>query len=803
MTLPDASTAASSDDEAAREVLLERGGLLDPGPDAELEHWTSVLRRATGAAVVAVSVQGQAGTRVKGLWALDAAEARTTELAAGETVESFLTAKVPAPADHPRSYLERPVIVDGRVLCKIGLADAAPREWTERDLQTLENATAAVAVQIRLRLANHDAARFHELVASHNRVHELIAVGAPLREVLVELAEGIERHDPSVIPCVVLLDREAGALRPGAAPSLPPHYFAAIDGVVIGPNVGTCGSAAWSGQLTITEDIAEDPKWAPIREFAVGAGLRHCWSMPIKSTTGEVLGTLALYGPRPRRPLAEHLTLIEDGARLAGIAIERHRALERLIHDARHDGLSGLPNRTAIFESLDQAIVRIEPGSSVAVLFVDLDGLKTLNDTLGHDRADEMIREVGSRLSNAVRSTDFVGRFGGDEFIVVAEEIATEDEASKLGFRLLDAISEPLPGVEKTVVTASIGIAIMGGGGADAREAIRRADSAMYEAKRAGGDRMAFFSGSRRTHEGRRLPVARELRDAETRGELGIVFQPVFELATNEIAGVEALLRWDSPTLGSVPPAEFIPVAEDTGSIVPIGGWVLRESCETVRRIAEQAGRPVELSVNVSARQLAHPGFARSVGLILSHAEFPAAQLTLELSEAALVRADAVTARTLHELESDGIRIVLDDFGAGVSSLSWLKDHPVSAIKIDPSFVGGLADDFRDQAIVSSLVAMSKALGCTVTAEGVETVQQLAALRALDCERVQGFLLARPMPAAQLEALLAGDNVVAIQPPAATSGPADPHQTARTQHHREPAPGQFHRPTVLRLPASR
>jgi len=213
----------------------------------------------------------------------------------------------------------------------------------------------------------------------------------------------------------------------------------------------------------------------------------------------------------------------------------------------------------------------------------------------------------------------------------------------------------------------------------------------------------------KRAHEGRRFALARALRDAETRGELGIVFQPVFELATNEIAAVEALLRWDSPTLGMVPPAEFIPVAEDAGSIVPIGAWVLRESCETIRRIAEQAGRPLELSVNVSARQLAHPGFARSVRLILSHAEFSANQLTLELAEAALIRADAVTARTLHELESHRIRIVLDDFGTGVSSLSWLKEHPVSAIKIDRSFIGGLAQDTRDQAIVSSLVAMSRA----------------------------------------------------------------------------------------------
>ncbi len=797
---------AAGTGEETHAVLLARSGLLDPAPDPELDHWTSVLRRATGASVVAVCIETPERTLVKGLWAGAAATPQTAEIPAGESVEQFLTARIPhaGKARQPApTYLEGTVTVDGHVLCKIGLADTAPREWTERDLQTLDNAASAVAVQIRLRLANHDALRFHDLVASHNRVHELIARGAPLREVLVELVEGIERHDPSVIACVVLLDHEAGALRPGAAPSLPPHYFAAIDGVVIGPNVGACGSAAWSGQLTISDDIAEDPKWAPIRDFAVGAGLRHCWSMPIKSTTGEVLGTLALYGSRPRRPLPEHLTLMADGARLAGIAIERHRALEQLIHDARHDGLSGLPNRTAIFESLDEAIVRIDPDASVAVLFVDLDGLKTLNDTLGHDRADEMIREVGQRLSNAVRSTDFVGRFGGDEFIVVAEEIGNQEEASKLGFRLLEAISQPLPGIDSTVVTASIGIALIAGAGADAdaREAIRQADSAMYEAKRAGGDRIVFFRGSRRAHEGRRLALGRELRGAETRGELAIAFQPVFELETGEITAVEALLRWNNPTLGPVSPAEFVPVAEDTGSIVPIGAWVLRESCETIRRVSEAAGRPIELAVNVSGRQIAHPGFAQTVQKTLSHAQFPAAQLTLEITETALIRADAVIARTLRELEAHGVRIVLDDFGTGFSSLSWLKEHPLNAIKIDRGFVSGLAEDFRDQAIVSSLVGMSRALGCTVTAEGVETEEQLEALRALDCERVQGFLLARPMPASELEALLSSPNVVPIQQTAATTGPVDPRRTARTRHHHERVPGPSHRPAALRLPA--
>jgi EAL domain-containing protein (putative c-di-GMP-specific phosphodiesterase class I) len=233
-----------------------------------------------------------------------------------------------------------------------------------------------------------------------------------------------------------------------------------------------------------------------------------------------------------------------------------------------------------------------------------------------------------------------------------------------------------------------------------------------------------------------------------------LVFQPVFELARTDVVAVEALLRWSSPTLGEVSPAEFIPIAEETGAIVPLGAWVLRESCEILARIVEQVGHPLELAVNVSARQVALPGFAQSVHQTLRHAQFPANRLTLEITETALLRPDVITVRTLADLESIGVRTVLDDFGTGYSSLAWLKQHPLDGIKIDRRFVSGLPGDVGDEAIVAAVIGIATALGCTVTAEGVETEEQLEALRALGCERVQGFLLARPMDADQLVALL-------------------------------------------------
>jgi diguanylate cyclase (GGDEF)-like protein len=742
--------------EAERLVVLQRTGLLDSSPEFEFDRWTATLREDTGAAVVAFLLNDATRVFFKSVATVSGAAPEGAEIPLLTPFADYLIGR----ADLPRSagglpvHAQAPVSAEGQILGWLTIVDHAPRKWGQAQLRALENAAAAVSTQVRLRLADREAARVHHLVASHNRVHEMIAKGAPLEAVLAELAQGIERYDASVMACVVLLNRETSTLHPGAGPSLPPEWLAAIDGVVIGPNIGTCGAAAWSGNLTITEDMGKDPKWAPVRDFAASVDLHHCWSMPIKTSDDEVLGTLALYGRRPRRPLAEHITLMEDGARLAGIAIERHRTMERLVHEARHDGLTGLANRTAIFEHLDDAIVRTPPATEVAVLFVDLDGLKRLNDTLGHERADEMIREVGERLSGAVHDEDFVGRFGGDEFVVIAEGVTDHEQAAELGFRLLDAIAQPLPGIESIVVTASIGIALTSGTAADAREAIREADSAMYTAKRSGRDRCSFYEGRERLRTGRRLSIARALRDAEMRGEMRLVFQPVFELERTALVAVEALLRWDSPTLGEVSPVEFIPIAEDSGVIVPLGAWVLRESCEILERIVARVGRPLELSVNVSAHQLAQPGFAQTVRQTLHHARFAATSLTLELTETALLRPDAVTLRTLAELKSLGVGIALDDFGAGYSSLAWLREHPLDAIKIDRSFVSGLPGGVADQAMIGAMVGVASAIGCVVTAEGVETAKQLQAVKKIGCVRAQGFLLARPMRAHELAALL-------------------------------------------------
>jgi diguanylate cyclase (GGDEF)-like protein len=737
-----ADAFASTQDDRERVVLLRDDPAFSAVPDPELERWISAVQRQTNVACAALSLVDGGRQVIRVVGAAAGSPRPVSELTSSVSLADYLLG--PSPAADPReAFAEVPVVLAGKVIGHLAIADPQRAIWSVEDLSGLSDAATGVATELERRLARAEVGRVQELVTSHNRVHDMIGNGAPLRDVLVEVCRIIERYDPSFIPSVLLRDSISNTLHSGIGPSLPKEYLASVDGAPIGPNIGTCGPAAWFGELAVSADLSKDPKWAPIRAMAEMAGVAHCWSMPIKDPAGEVLGTLALYGRRPRLPQPEHVALLRDWARVASTALERTRSIARLKHDARHDSLTGLPNRAAIFEKLDSAIEQVRAGTPLAVYFVDLDGLKALNDTLGHDVADEMIREVAQRLHGTVRDGDFVGRFGGDEFIVVAETIGDPNEAGLLGERLLGAIAQPLPGLGARVITASIGIALIRTSGIEAREAIRRSDAAMYEAKRTGRDRCVFAEVGETARAGRRLELARALHGAEARGEMHLVYQPVIALPSRQIIGVEALLRWNNPTLGEVLPSEFIPIAEDTGSILQIGAWVLWESCNDLAGLT-QAGYRLELGVNVSARQLSQPDFPLWVRQTLAHAQFSPAMLSLELTETSLLRPDSVSVGNVRTLEKMAVRVALDDFGTGYSSLTWLRDHPFGSIKIDRSFVAGISDQDSNRAIVAAIIRMAKDVGCTVTAEGVETEEQLRILESLGCDHAQGFLIARP-----------------------------------------------------------
>jgi diguanylate cyclase (GGDEF)-like protein len=745
---------AHDTDDAPRAAQLRACGLLEPGRDSDLDRWVVAAGRNARAAAAALCLFDGPGQVVTSVWAAAGSAARSGRLGAGESLGSRLRGLVGGPAEGCL-VAERPVVVGGQTVGRLGIAGTGRTEWSVDELAAVADAAAAVSGKIEVRLATAEVARVQRLVASHNRVHEMIARREPLPAVLAAACDAIQDYDPSLLPSVLLRDPESNTLHSGVGPAFPREYLDSIDGAPIGPSIGTCGPAAWFGRLTISENLDEDPNWGPIRSMARLAGVAHCWSMPIKDSDDVVLGTLALYGRAPRRPQPEHVALLQDWARIAGAAIERAHSLDQLTHDARHDGLTGLPNRVAILERLDHAITRIRPDAAVAVLFIDLDGLKAMNDTLGHDVADQMLRTVGRRLSAGVRARDFVGRLGGDEFVVIAEGITETDEAGLLGARLLETVAQRLTGLTSMLVTASIGIALVRSSDIDAHAALRKADEAMYEAKRAGKDRCVFAEIGETVQAGRRLRLARELPGAEARGELQLAYQPIIALADRRTTGVEALLRWKNPTLGDIEPDEFIPIAEDTGSMIPIGAWVLRESCETLARRTgpgEGTGRRLDLSVNISHRQLSNPDFPTWVRQTLAHAELPADRLIIDITEGCLVQRDDVTLQNLRDVHALGVRVALDDFGTGDTALSWLRDDLIHIIKIDHSVVARLHHR-RDRAVTTALVDMAHALGCTVTAEGVETEAQLHAVTALSCDHAQGSHLAPPVPAERLDTL--------------------------------------------------
>ncbi|GAC1441013.1 MAG: hypothetical protein NVSMB55_07720 [Mycobacteriales bacterium] len=431
---------------------------------------------------------------------------------------------------------------------------------------------------------------------------------------------------------------------------------------------------------------------------------------------------------------------------------DRKESDARLSHLATHDGLTGLPNRALLRSRLDAAIDR---GDRVGVLFLDLDRFKVVNDGLGHAAGDALLVEVAGRLSQVVRPGDFVARIGGDEFVMLCHDTGTEDGLSRIGMRVLAAV-RPAVRLEQgsdVVVGASIGAAIARPGDT-ADTLLRDADTAMYAAKGSGGNRVQMFTPSLhgaavRTHE-----LETDLRRAVRENRLRLVYQPVVDLSTGRVSGLEALVRWYHPGRGSVRPSEFIPVAEQSDLIVELGTWVLRRAMLDAASWPRASGADTTVAVNVSPRQLTMPGFPDQVQALLTETGLPASRLCLELTETALVGDVVPVVTALRALRDLDVRLAIDDFGTGHASLSYLTQFPVDTVKVDQSFVAGVATDAGSAAIVGGVVAMAHAFGLRVVAEGAETSEQLAQLRRLGCEAAQGYVLASPMASDAAAAVL-------------------------------------------------
>ncbi len=500
----------------------------------------------------------------------------------------------------------------------------------------------------------------------------------------------------------------------------------------------------------------QSPAWRAL-------GIRSGATVLIEGSRGA-FGLLGVHSTRAREYDAGDIDFLQSLANVLADAMERQAIEDDIRHRALHDQLTGLPNRTLFLDRLEHTLAALRRrGGLAAILFLDLDHFKLVNDSLGHHVGDELLTAAAPRLKQAVRASDTVARFGGDEFGILLEAIPDERDAVLMAERVASAFSRPfvLAGSEH-FVSASIGIAVARGGELP-EELIRDADAAMYRAKERGRARYELFDEVMRSRAIARLRIENDLRRALERDELRLEYQPMVALIDASIRSVEALVRWEHPQHGRVMPAEFLPIAEGNGLIEPIGRWVLEQACRQAGGwyAARPDEAPVGISVNLSALQIARPELPELVVSSLRASGLDAGCLSLEIKESAMLGDFAALHDALESLKAIGVRLVLDDFGMGYSSLTYLTRLPLDALKVDRSFIDGLGTDGRDTAITDAIIAMSRALSLEVIAEGVETQAQAEALLELGCRVAQGYYFSRPVPPARIAEMLQGGSRLA------------------------------------------
>ncbi len=745
--------------------------------------------------------------------------------------------------------------------------------------------------------------RIDTLLREENEVLGLIAARVPLEDILNEIARTVDALSDGASSTIILVDRENGQLHCAAAPNLPAAFVKAIANLPLAATSGSGGAAIHRNERVIS-DIASDPNWEALREKAISAGLRACWSAPIMSSRNQALGALDVYFHQPRTLRPDDIQLVSRAVHLARIAIEREqddqmlkhsenrfrqmiengsdvitvldqtgivkyvspsaekvlgyrpdtqvgidgfsmvhpddlprvqaafvealsnpgeavtleyrvkhadgswrnveasgknlldtpairgivvnsrdvterrKAEEQLDYLAYHDVLTDLPNRLLFNNHLYRAVERARrEAKMVGVLFLDLDRFKVINDTLGHALGDLLLRSVAQRLLRVVRASDTVARWGGDEFTIILPDLGRTMEAIRAADKIINALSEPfvVQGHE-LYITATVGISLFPDAGEDVVTLVRNADVAMYRAKEQGTNYYQVYTPLMTEGATERLAIENELRKALDRNEFMLQYQPQVEVATGKIVGVEALLRWKHPDRGLVSPGDFIPLAEETGQIVPIGEWVLQTACEQTVLWRDAGIGPLRVSVNLSARQLRHRGLIASVRRILAETGLDPTSLEIELTESVLIDGKKQSMKALNELKAMGVHLAIDDFGTGYSSFMYLKSYPVDTLKIDQSFVRNLGAENSDTAISQSIISMARSLKLTTIAEGVETAEQFDILRQQGCDIMQGYFFSAPLnPTAVTRALEKSAKRIDLRAPrkkslAATAG---------------------------------
>lgn len=720
-------------------------------------------------------------------------------------------------------------------------------------------------------------------IGRYNLFLEKLLSGRPLEKLLEELVYLIQERQPECIASVMLVSDDGRSLKHGAAPDLPEFYATAVEGTEIAVGVGCCGTAAATGHLVIAEDVDRHPYWSAHRELAQQAGFAACWSQPIVSGSGKVLGTLALYYRKPRHPTGQDLLLIHESARLAQASIEfrqaeNHRVLSEAItlhlpvgliitdqdfrilevnpafsqitgypaddvlqkglsaiiskddqglsryqniisrlpggkswsgevlvsrrngerftaelsftalrngndqiercvalisdiserkqseemiqYQASYDLLTSLPNRNLFYERLNWTLEQCRHRDrSFAVMVMDLDYFKEINDTLGHDAGDELLVKVGTRLNQSLPRRHTIARLGGDEFGFIVTTDADRDALGTLANQLLETVSQTISirQIRDLKISASIGISRFPDDGGTVEQLLKAAEQAAYAAKNEGRNLYTFFTPEMHEEARNQALLHQDMRHAVKDNQLELHYQPIKDLSSGRITQLEALVRWNHPQRGMIPPDLFIPLAEKTGMIREIGEWVRSEALAMAGRLHQQ-NLLVPIAVNVSTAEFYNHNLAQHIVDQERQANLPPGHLMVEITESLLIRNQQETRNFLTTLQQADIRISLDDFGTGYSSLSYLTSFPADKLKIDRTFIQDMHSDPRRQALVKTIIDLGHSLNMKVIAEGVETDADETLLRGCGCDLIQGYLLARPLPEYDITRFLAGHN---------------------------------------------
>ncbi len=570
----------------------------------------------------------------------------------------------------------------------------------------------------------------------------LDAITAGARELLRDEVAGLRLRDPDD-PGMMILHSNKG-LHPDLAKEL---WRVAIQ------DAGATGQALLRDELVVMEQYPTAPHRIP--ELAA-AHIQSAMAAPVHDS-GVVVGSLVVASYQPRVYTDRDRDVLQVFAEHVSLAVTDHQTREKM-HEAYHDSLTGLASRALFMERLEHGLARAaRQRTQLAVLFIDLDRFKMVNDSLGHAAGDALLIGVADRLRACLRVTDTAARFGGDEFAVVLEDLGHQEQAVTIARRIIEVLQAPFVVHGKEVfVNGSIGITFNSTSGASGEDLMRSADLAMYQAKKNGKARYEIFEPAMQARLVRTLDLETHLRRAVERDEFVLHYQPIVELANGRINGVEALVRWRHPDRGVVPPLKFVPLAEETGLIVPIGLWVLHEACRRAGGWnADRRGQPpLTMSVNLSARQLQQPDLPGVVAQILLETGLDPACLVLEITESLLLHDTDATMTRLQQLKALGLRMAIDDFGTGYSSLAYLRRFPIDIIKIDKSFVEEIADGPDASALARAIVQLGQTLRLVTVAEGIEAADQLAELRSSGCQLGQGYYFAKPLERDELETLL-------------------------------------------------